>query len=508
MSSLGAGGVAAVARWIVLVLVTITAIVWIGRGPASFAAEAQQRLGRLGVFQQTEEPVTCRSLDRSYVQLDASLGGDLTPGRVLSLNDGTLAVLIVVTEVDDSGSAAAIDFAASVRISALIVRSGPAHDVRRFDPPVRNGANVRGPKGGLIDGLSFCYQIAFPPPPQAAQPTSTVERPDVTPTATELTLDLSGEQTAVARAAEIEATATAAAESAANDLATAQARAAEIAATVTAIASQAAVSDARASEIAATATAAAEDARSTAAANQTAVAASDAAMATAQANAAAAEATASALQATLAAPTSTPTPVPPTPTPTPVPPTETATPEPTATPVPTTLVYETAGENPFADWQPAEGWTLSGGVARTDGSGSTNWLIVPLPPGVGQDVIVEARVVITGGDICPRNFGAGVRISESGYLAGGIEWACDPQMVYWLGSQPVVERALPDGIDIGRGEHTLRIEAVGDQVSISLDGTEVIAEGIQNGPAGNLIAFWSDGVALELHSVKVYEVSG
>jgi hypothetical protein len=507
-----------VARMMALLIATITAIALIGRVPPSFAAETQQRLrSSLAFLQETDEPVNCRSLDRAYVELDAALGSGLTPGRVFSMNDGTLAVLIVVVDVNQVGAVTAVDFAASLRISALIVHSGDVRDVRTFDPPVRNGANVRGLGGATIDALSFCYRVTFPPPPQAEQPTATTGAvPALTPTpsitqptatATELTLDVSGEKTAVARAAEIEATATAAAGAAANELATAQARAAEMEATATAVADLAAAADARASEIAATSTSAAVAAAATMAAQETAIAVSEAGLATAQANAAASNATAAALQATLSAPTVTPSPVPPSPTPTPVPPTETPTPEPTATPVPTVLVYETSGATPFADWQPVEGWTFEDGVAKTDGSAPRNWLVVPVPPGLGQNVIVEVQVDITGGDICPRNFGVGVHISESGFFAGGIEWACNPEVIFWSGSNAVVKRALPDGTNLEKGWHTLRIEAIGNQVSIWLDGTEVIAETMVDVPTGNLVAMWSDGVALKVRSVKVFEVS-
>lgn len=452
------------ARAFSLLIATIVAAVLMGLAAPSFASRAERQLRSSLPFLQADESVTCRSHDPALVQFDAELGADLSPGRVIVLDDGTLAVLIVSAEIDDAGRATAIDFAASLRISAIILRSEGISELRAFDPPVRNGANLRAQDGGPIDEVSFCYRVSFPAPPKAQEPGATAEpspTSEVEPTSTELTLDVSAQETADARSVEIAATATAAAGAAATEVA---------------------VADARADEIAASATAAADAAAATTAAQQTAIA-------SAEAEAAAAQATMAALQATLAAPTSTPTP------------------EPTPSPVTTVVAYQTSGEDPFAGWDLPDGWQIENDLLTTDGGSGGSWLVVPAPSSLGTDMAVEIEFRVTGGDLCPRNFGVGVRMSESGYQAGGIEWACAPEAVIWSGAGPVAKRSLPEGIDLAEGWHTLSVSAIGEVVAIAIDGTEVAAETIPSESPGHLIAVWSDSVGLEIRAVSVYEAA-
>ncbi len=430
---------------------------------------------------QASQTSTCRQLDRSYIEFEVATSSEIAaePGRVLSANDGTLAVLIISSDVSDNGALIAIDYAASVRVNAIILHSGDVADVRSFDPPVRSGADVRLESQANIDSVSFCYQVSIPSPPKAstAEPNGeATEEPTLAPTATQLTLDLGGLKTAEANVVEIAATATTAAEIAAAELATTQAEVAGIAATATAAAETAIKSD---SELAAT------------------IAAQDEMIASAEAAANDARATAASLQATISAPTQTPT--------------ETPVPEPTETPAPpevvTTMVYETAGETPFADWQPADGWDLGGEVARTDGSGERAWLVVPVPSGLSVDAVVAVEFRVTGGEVCPRNFGFGMRGSATGFYAAGIEWACDPGLVLWSGAN-VIGTAEPGQLpDPGDGWHTLQISTIGDQVSVSVDGVPYLTETNSDFPTGNLVAFWTDAVGLEIRRVQVWEVS-
>jgi hypothetical protein len=120
---------------------------------------------------------------------------------------------------------------------------------------------------------------------------------------------------------------------------------------------------------------------------------------------------------------------------------------------------------------------------------------------------VEIEFRVTGGDLCPRNFGVGVRMSESGYLAGGIEWACEPEVVTWSGAAPVSKHALPEGIDLADGWHTLRVSAIGANVTIAIDGVDITTEVIPAEAPGHLVALWSDGVSLEIRAVTVFETA-
>ena len=432
-------------------------------------------------LRQESSPATCRQLDRSYIEFNVITSNEnaAESGRVLSANDGTLAVLVISSDVDDEGGLIAIDYATSVRVNAIILHSGQVVDARSFDPPVRSGADVRLEDQSNIDSVSFCYQVSIPSPPKAttAEPNGeATQDPTIAPTATQLTLDLSGVKTAEAGIVEIAATATAAASLAADELSTAQAGAAVIAATATAAAESAVKSD---SELVAT------------------IAAQDEMIASAEAAANDARATADALQATLSAPTQSPT--------------ETPVPEPTATPaapeIVTTLVYETTGKTPFADWQPVDGWDLGGEVARTDGSGNRTWLVVPVPSGLAVDAIVDIEFRVIGGEICPRNFGFGIRGSATGFYAAGIEWACDPGLVLWSGGT-VIGSAEPDQFpDPGDTWHSMRISAIGDQISVSVDGEQYLTQTNTDFPSGNLVAFWTDAVGLEVRRVQVWEVT-
>ncbi len=480
-----------------LMLIPI-AIVTLSVAVPSFAFSAPGRLVSVVPLFQSDDPATCRDIDRSYIQFDAALADEngFEPGRVLSLNNGTLAVLLIVSDVDDDGAATAIDFATSVRLGALIIQYRDSHDVRSFDPPARSGSGLRAPEDNAIDVISFCYRVSIPAPPRAGTAAATMattpgssatKTPE--PTATVLTFDLSEVETASARAVEIEQTATAAAIDAAVAIAT---------------------SRAAASEIAATATAAGAKYDATIAAQQDE-------LATLKANVVAAQATADALRATVAAPTVTPAPTE-TEVPTNTPaatetPSPTHTPAATETPIPTetaeptpimsNVVYETSGDNPFADWQPVEGWDLTGATAMTDGSGERGWLVVPVPSGLAADAIVDIEFRVTGGEICPRNFGLAVRGSATGYYATGIEWACDPAVVVWAGAEPLENV----GLELGSDWHRLQISVVGSQIQVSIDDVVVVSATDERYPAGNLVALWTDSVGLEIRLVRVSEVS-
>lgn len=442
------------AQSLIIALIVAAAGAWLAL-PA-LAAHSPRTLVAAIPLLQTADPDSCRAANRSWSQLDVDLreAGELQPGQVLSFNDSTLATILVVSGVD-GGLATSVDFAASVRISGIVLRSGDVFDVRTFDPPVRNGSNLKGPEGGAIDSLSFCYRVNIPAPPEPAQPTPADEtaateqptEPAVTeeaiePTATTLTLDTSGMETAEAARVALEATATAAA-------------------------------------------AAAEQQRvefeATAAAQATVIASREAELAEAQA-------TIDALQATIAAPTAT------------------APPAPTPTPTATVVVFDGTGSDALGSAAgEVDGWASADGVVTTDGSSGRNWVVVPVPQGLTSDYAVEVDLRVIGGDVCPRNFGIGIRGSENGFYAGGVEWACDPMVMLWAGGQTLAKRDIPDGIDLTATTHTVRVEAVGNRVVVAIDNVVVIDETNDQFTSGNLVAVWSDGVGLEIGAVRIIE---
>jgi hypothetical protein len=53
----------------------------------------------------------------------------------------------------------------------------------------------------------------------------------------------------------------------------------------------------------------------------------------------------------------------------------------------------------------------------------------------------------------------------------------------------------------------MRVQAIGDQVSILLDGTLVAETTVEESVAGAQVAFWSAGVPITIESVRVIDLS-
>jgi hypothetical protein len=450
-------------------------------------------------------PARCREADPTWSEIGVDLGGahePITPGRVFRLSDGTIAVLVVVTAATADGNATAFDFAASVRVAAVIVRAGDDTLFTPFDPPARNGTGLIGPENRPIDHVAFCYRVLVPgPPPPGATAgpavTPTVETPAATATPTTESFELGAVQTASALATEeaaaratADALTTAVAETEATRQAEAAAAEATIAALATARADQDATAAAQATVVAATATtdteqraaaqatAAAEiaAAQATAATLATADAARQTELATAQAVQTEAAATIAALQATAAAPTATPA---------------------------AALLYGVPETEAFSAWALPSGWEISPeGLLVADGSKWQGYA-QPSQPVDRDDYAVEAAIRVVEPPACASNFGIVVRGSESGFYAGGVDWICDAgsSARLWARDRLLDEANFP----LDDAWHTYRIEVRGDRITFSVDGL-VLAATDATYPAGGQVALWSNRVKLEVRAFRVFDV--
>ena len=143
----------------------------------------------------------------------------------------------------------------------------------------------------------------------------------------------------------------------------------------------------------------------------------------------------------------------------------------------------------------------------TGGDAGGSWLIVPAPTSLGANQIAEIDFRVTGGEVCPRNFGVAVRGSDDGFYAGGIEWGCQAQSLIWVSGESEQVQDLPSGTSVDGDWHTLQVSAIGDAITVSLDGTVIATDTSTRFQGGKLVAIWSNGVALEIQAVRVYETS-
>jgi hypothetical protein len=375
-------------------------------------------------------PSTCAAIDKSLVQIDVPLtssGGAPAVGRVFSLSDGAIAVLVIVDSLTSDGAVSSADFSASVKVSAAIVTSASGNDLVTFDPPARSHSGLTASDGAAISSIALCYRIAIPAPPAPAKPnaTPTQSAPAASPTPVEC--DLSAVQTANAEAA-------------------------------TSVAGS----------------------QATAAAAQTALAQSQAAAADLQATAAAQASQIAQYEATVSAPT------------------------PTATAAPQgTLLFSADSDAAFAQLSlPAAGWRIDHGLIA-DGSGAQTWVTLPVISGLGADQAIEAEVKIDDGGSCPRNFGLALRGADTGFVAGGIEWACDQAVKLWSGQSAI---AQGEASALGSDWHLLRLEVHGGNVRMFIDGA-LVADGTTTQSAGGQLAIWSSGVPLTVRAVRVFALS-
>lgn len=461
---------------------------------------------------QTAPALRCADLKSGSTQLDVPIGAGGEPlavGRVLSVNDGTLAVLVIVAKVGPGGAAATVDFSASLKVNAVILRSGSDAEPVAYDPPARNAAGLTAKSGAGIDALSFCYRVAIPAPPALSSPQPTLaagetrtsvatETPQPTigaspgvqsaPTEAPVAFDLSGMQTAGAAAAGSLATASAVSGQAALAVATADADSATVRAaatsyaaaanaTIDAIGTTQAAATAELAGLRASATADAERYAATAAAQAGALGQEQVARSAAQTEAAVASATIEALQTSLAAPTATPA-------------------------ADQLLRFSASTDAEFSAFTlPEKGWRVGGGLVA-DGSGLRDWVLLPAVPNLSANYAVEVEVSIDAKGECPRNFGIGVRGSERGFVAAGVEWACDEAGKIWADQKvlTIAPAALQPGWRL------FRIEVSGARVRLLVDGVPIAEADGGATAAGSQIAVWSSGVPLTIRAVRVIQL--
>lgn len=449
------------------------------------------------------QQIQCRDIDPAWneIAVDFSSLTPLAPGRAIRQSDGTVAALLVITAVNERGEVTTFDYSASVRISAVIIQAAGSASVIEIDPPSRSGTGLRTSETQAISSISLCYRIAVPPPPRAGTPapqpsperSPTPTRPRGTQTPTTETYEVSAVETAKALAAE----ATAARATAATLLTTVAQQDATLEAerrsssataialaTVNAAATEAAaaqattLANAHASATAeavdrATAEARAEQASATAASLLTTATMASAALATAHAEQTTVAATVAALMTEVAAPTATPTPPP--------------------------AIYEATSGREFSTWPSLpEGWSVDGPVLSYDGRRFTAYAEPPVHPAGIADHAVEIEFRVLEQPECGTNFGVVIRGSDAGYYAGGLEWNCDPAIHIWTPQQSLGQQP----IDLSAGWHTLRVEAIGPQISVTLDGKVILQREDFSQPAGGQVAIWSDGVPLEIRAFR------
>lgn len=539
-------------RCSLLVIFTITAI-WSMAGATPFTVGlANARHVMSGARNQ---PTTCSDANPGWTPLGMDLpSGDdpIEPGRVYRLSDGTLAVLIVATEVNDDGKVVSLDFAASLRISAAFVGGAGGASYIVFDPPVRSASGLTAPDNIGIDWVRFCYRIEVPGPPEpgatpvaVASPTETPTSPQTpapTPTATAESFELGAVQTASAlatQAAQAQATAATLATAAAASEATRAAERAAAEATTAALATERAILDATATaqanadssdatataeqqaaasataaqQVAASATAEAANVAASAtaeaanvAASATADAANLAASATADAANAAAQATAAAIatadaaqqidlataqaQQTESAAT--------------IAALQTAA-APSPTPADTTI-YSASNAADFNGWSDLpDGWKVDGDLLVASGTDFTGYAQPPTLSIPDANYAVEAEIQISGPTDCAGNVGIVIRGSENGFYAGGLEWSCDspPIARLWASSNPLGQ--VPVTID--DGWHTYRVEARGSQIRYLIDGAVVLEQTDETYPTGDQLALWSAGVKLTVRAYRVIDIA-
>ena len=214
-------------------------------------------------------------------------------------------------------------------------------------------------------------------------------------------------------------------------------------------------------------------AQATAGALATNAAAQGADLATAQAGRAAAEATVAALQTAGAAPT---------------PPAATA-----------MVLYQAADGAAFRTWPLPGGWHIDGNLLVAEGTAFQDYVNLPYRTGALNDYAVEAEIQVVGKTDCAKNFGILLRGTEQGFYAGGVEWSCGPIARLWAGQRAIGSQNLT----LDEGWHTYRLEAKGDRIRVSIDGTVVIETVDATSPIGSQIALWSNGVMFNVRAFRV-----
>jgi hypothetical protein len=179
-----------------------------------------------------------------------------------------------------------------------------------------------------------------------------------------------------------------------------------------------------------------------------------------------------------------------------------ATPSPAGgTPGPS-VIYSTGETGDFSAWTVSEGWSAELGLHAT-GDGDGGWAIPPVTVTETQDYAVEIDFVLLESHECPRNFGVAIRGSEAGYYAAGIDWDCDQMAVLWAGQNRLESHSL----SLDQSLHVLRIEAIGDRITYSIDGRVLIEATDATYPTGGEIGIWANGVAISITAFRIYDLT-
>jgi len=198
-------------------------------------------LQRAGIAFAAATPSSCAAIDKGLTQIDVPLTSKSTApivGRALSLSDGSIAVLVIVSGLTSDGTVSSADFSTSVKVSAAIVKSAAGRTLVQFDPAVRAKSGLVTGDGGAIESISFCYRISVPAPPAANKPGATPAATAPVSSPTPVEFDVGAVQTANAAAATAIAQAQTTAVAAQTALAESRAETSAVQATASAQASQ------------------------------------------------------------------------------------------------------------------------------------------------------------------------------------------------------------------------------------------------------------------------------
>ena len=146
-----------------------------------------------------------------------------------------------------------------------------------------------------------------------------------------------------------------------------------------------------------------------------------------------------------------------------------------------------------------DGWGTDGSLSTTGAGTGSTWAQPPVSAQGINDYQVSFSVEIGDSNTCPRSFGVALRGSNDGYYAGGIRWDCDPVAVIW--ANQTVLASVP--LALIEGTHTVALSAIGNQISLSIDGAIILTATSDLYPTGSDIGFWSDQVPVSITDVVV-----
>jgi hypothetical protein len=187
-------------------------------------------------------------------------------------------------------------------------------------------------------------------------------------------------------------------------------------------------------------------------------------------------------------------------------PTETVVPTETVTTTPTPVVlYGVPETEGFDTWTVPTGWSVANGLLTSDGSEFQEYA-QPTRSIDRSDYAVEVELrVVEQPASCGGNLGLVMRGSETGFYAGGIEWVCDSGPMVRLWAYNVLLAEQPIAVD--QEWITLRIEAKGDLIRLSVNGAMVAEVHDSTFPTGGQFALWSNRVKVDVRAVRVIAVS-